>query len=821
MKNPILHQKYIHISWILSIIFILFISSCQNKEGNSQKQLVHTASSFSAPITSISKSKTDNVLYIGLEDGEVIKKDVFFNLQDIVLSKNRYGGIVYDIFEWKDTLLFIGVRNEGLKLVMQQNEKFKSVENAYLLKNIEIKGTNYSVYDIELDSVNNNLLLGTSFGGYILDLDAKENILQPLRPSDSNSINKVLYKNGLSYWATNSSLFVCANDSILKKLLPGKPVVNLSIKDSLLFIICPDSIFKMDLNTGDISPLISEGSKYRAYYKDELNGEWVLKHDSLIYIGEGNQINYKLPESVDEKGKQIALIDADFFRVACHNQLLSIPVHQNISGVHRNILAVCKKTGKNQKYYFITEGDLYSYNLENTQLEKIGTIKGLNINHDVIGMYASFNNTLWLATNKDLYEINIPKLTAISKYSYNNFENDFRALYYDEQDSILYLGTRYDLWSIDSKGKKKILVEKVNSFTKDIYVTDIRRIGNFIYFSTLNNGLYKYQKNEYSPVFVPGSEAEKIGNIRTLVETTENNNSQVLLLHTSQGFFKYHNNIIKKDTIQVIDIRYINSVVNNDKGDGTYFILGYYGLLDIPQWKFRDVYFKKATTIAYDNILMTGNRFGLFKYDKKKETFHAINIPAEETSSEGKFIYFFVFIFIFIIVGILGFLWKKGREQQSKRFMDKIYPLIKQRLEEQAETLEILKRNRKDKKQEIENTLQKIKNILSKWETEEDLNIQIEKISEIQSQISDLESNTKYSVETKLYSEDVLVNAEIYKLTAEELDIIYNLTTDSKKVIKLDDDQIQRKQRNIAKKLCISNKANLIVAKAFREKFME
>jgi hypothetical protein len=100
MKKTILFGKIISLTGIICIFgFLLY--SCKDKP---QKQLIFTASSFS-----------------------VIKKDILSNMQDTVLSKIGYNNRIYDILEWeKDSLLFITIRNERLKLVIKQVGKFKS-----------------------------------------------------------------------------------------------------------------------------------------------------------------------------------------------------------------------------------------------------------------------------------------------------------------------------------------------------------------------------------------------------------------------------------------------------------------------------------------------------------------------------------------------------------------------------------------------------------------------------------------------------------------------------------------------------------------------
>jgi uncharacterized ubiquitin-like protein YukD len=62
--------------------------------------------------------------------------------------------------------------------------------------------------------------------------------------------------------------------------------------------------------------------------------------------------------------------------------------------------------------------------------------------------------------------------------------------------------------------------------------------------------------------------------------------------------------------------------------------------------------------------------------------------------------------------------------------------------------------------------------------------------------------------------------AKRYKLDATDLKIIYNLTTEQKIDISLDEEQIQRQQKAIAQKLKIPNKATLIISKAFKERII-
>lgn len=97
--------------------------------------------------------------YIGQEDGCIIEK-VNNNCQIYFINSNW---CIYDILEYSEDFLFVGIRDVGLKLLV----KFFWQIQIYYIKN---KRMNYLVYSMVLDDDKQYLYVGISNGLFRLNL---------------------------------------------------------------------------------------------------------------------------------------------------------------------------------------------------------------------------------------------------------------------------------------------------------------------------------------------------------------------------------------------------------------------------------------------------------------------------------------------------------------------------------------------------------------------------------------------------------------------------------------------------------------------------
>lgn len=107
---------------------------------STSSELAHIQYTFHASVSSISQN--GDILFIGLENGDLIVKDKD-EQRCYSVGNNR----IYDVYAYRPDSLFIGIRDEGLKLVSLRNGKCQIIQR-YTIKG---KDNHYAVYHITAD----------------------------------------------------------------------------------------------------------------------------------------------------------------------------------------------------------------------------------------------------------------------------------------------------------------------------------------------------------------------------------------------------------------------------------------------------------------------------------------------------------------------------------------------------------------------------------------------------------------------------------------------------------------------------------------------
>lgn len=818
--NNMIHKKLI----ITYIIISLLLSACDSPEAHRQ-ELAYTATSFSAPISCITPSNIPGRQYIGLENGDIVIRDADNRQTRIDAGDNR----VYDIFEYnapKDTLLLVGIRDEGLKVYRKRNDTFGIIKNAYPFPDtgepIE-RGTGYGVYSICLDSAERKFILGTSNGCCYLEAKNPTGELRPYAQqvySNHHGFNKVWHTGGKNYLATDSVLLLAQRDRITDSLFHRQSVRNLFVKnDTLYACIKTQGVYGIDLRNPEKQIFLSVRGDFYAYARDLLNGEWYVSKNEIHYHSGRIRATQTFPQGMSIKGRQLLSIDESFVSVACHDLLVNFSIHQNIQENTHNVVTLCRDDSEpGENFYFITK-DYRLHRYSNGETSTSGKIKGLRIGDNIIKSCMTAPDKLWLMTDKSLFLIHTDSPKAVCIDSTDN-RNDFRSMFYDKEEKRLYVGSRTHLSYVDPERAYQPIVKKgINRADNDLYVTDICRIGSYIYIATLNKGLFRFPADRpETPANTLINGSDKYGNIKHLIVDGPN-----LYVHTSRNLYAY----IDIDSMRVndkirLDHKSIKSVVSDRERS---YIIGYQGFTDshlsdqlhkstCDRLMFRDIVFNDAALLVTGNTLIAGSRFGLFRYNGTHMRIPELIRIEPEKDYTQLFRLLSGIGLLFVATGIL----MGGNVYRSQKKRKKKAKALLERISHCLTSIEAKDWGKKEKEKMYQDT-ERLKNKLiqatcQKHISQKDVDILEEEVFNVSLQLGISQDAKDYNLE-KLKSK--------YELDALDM-IILEILSGKKHPEKdrINKRTFQSRQQNIALKLGLSeNNRSHIVAEAFRRGLLQ
>lgn len=807
-------KKHSFFPTLLLIVSFLSLFACSRSE---EKSLAYTSASFTSDVTAVCRSKEPNktLLFIGLENGELVIRDIQQDTQQVIKVGH---GRLYDVYELNPSTLLVGVRNEGLKVI----KNGQLTEHTFTLKGNEEKSTNYSLYSIAGDE--KQLYFGTSNGAYSLSvdsLDTKElipygNISSP----NHYAVNKVICSKGSVFLATDSALIVNNSEKISNK------TIRTIIENNNDIYACVKGHEVVEItNKQNYNGLVASEEELYGYFKDEWGGKWYIKNNAVRYtppqkdhVKKANSdVLFELPQELNIDGKQIVCPHDGFLSITCGNQLISFSIHQNIVGDNENVMVVSHNAKENITYYITRDHVLHKYEDADSYISyAIGKIKGLDISSKIIGSF-SVNNKIWLVTHKKVSIIDIRHKRVIDELLLDSNNNDFRIIYHDYDRNILYLGTRLNLCYISTDKIRPAINKKdiLKSPDTDLYVTSIYSDNKAIYVGTLNKGLFKIEADTTlwtkPETLIQG--CEEYGNIRSLYMQNES-----LRVHTSKGIYKYHSPDSMEITFEEDKIRNIKRVSSHNSYIA---FIGYYGFkfgdkFNDVELSYRDMSFNQAGIAISNNSLIIGNKFGLFVQDIKG--FHKIEMYEKNNS-----IWIAIGVSIILLIIIIGFIYYKRYvyRKQIQRYKKRVKEY---RSMVQGQVLKIDDRNKlSEDLDEIEKDISLI---------EDKYIVQAKPINELHNRLNSIKSNIRQKSLTiseigsinKDNNEPIVDRKKLaskYELSDEDL-IVLEVLSDSnhpeKEKYLIDNiKSTDKRQAKISKKLGLKeNSRYYLVAKAFR-----
>ncbi len=586
-------MKYFHRFWWIAAVAALAVS-CGRKEARGR--LIFSSASYSASISCIASSGSGHTFYLGLENGNIMSVNMLTREQEII---HEGYSRVYDLYEENDSVMWIGLRNQGLRMLTRDasNRWMEAKSYRIPVPDSLLDDDNYAVYDIEPDRSRGDLYLSTSSGAYLLSKEGRagshmEEFYRPKNfPRRHFGVNRTLVARDSVYMATQDGLAIFHKNGG-GRVIPvasGITCLHKPEAENVVFASFASGVYVVNLETGAIDNPAQyrvKGNNLLACIKDDLEGVWKFTTSSIGYDNNGS-IGFELPERLTDNCKNFVMPVKDFILLACGNTLYLLSKHQNTRGDSQNVIAACPNTKAGAVYFITNDNRLHQIGVGKDESQHLGKIRKFDSGERIARICAT-EAFLWAITDKRLYRIGIHKnprahLIIGEKGSGAPVETeeklDFRSIAYC--NNALYIGTRYhtmkiadpDLYKGDSNPDTLFVKRSDRVDDSNLYVTDICKDSeNNIYFSTLNKGIFVIDNNKDSLIRIPGTQAGKIGSVRKMIHWS----GKAVYLQSSKGIYVSADKKIA-DSLMNFPAKYVVSIQADSKS-GKLFMLGYHGI---------------------------------------------------------------------------------------------------------------------------------------------------------------------------------------------------------------------------------------------------
>lgn len=355
--------------------FLCLLYACTSKHSSSP-DFMQNEFAFPLPVSSLSDGK--DCLWIGTKTGSVARFDPETGrYSDPVFIDN---GHVYCIREVYDSLLLVGIRNSGLKLVDIKEDNIAEILTQFVLEGH--RGINYSPYSFFVKraedaagttdaSVPDTLFCGTSNGLFWLPmpqncdkLNNREDLIPIYEKYDDPGIkflSVVLSCGDEVYGGSTEGLFKVGDTDSEKtgeryEILDTTPVTHLSVSGGCLYVLD---------NKGRVysSGLKEETVRYDkniplAFFSDNGFRFAVTPFNLNISDTEGEHNIFPLNGrsaigGENNRGRECFLRHGDYYYIAIGHGICRIPVHLNLNSKVHVISAAAGPSA--DKIYALTE----------------------------------------------------------------------------------------------------------------------------------------------------------------------------------------------------------------------------------------------------------------------------------------------------------------------------------------------------------------------------------------------------------------------------------------------------------------------------------
>lgn len=690
--------------------------------------MICSVTSYSAPVSCVARSNTPNAYYLGMENGNLLKVDMMTNRQDTLDVAN---GRVYSVYEESDSLLWIGVRDGGLKRISWVTEtREKTVkcekEDHTLREKVIVRKEkeyrirvpdyaynkepiiNYGVYHIAVDKDGRNgtdLYLSTSSGVYRLRQedrwrDTLEIFYRPAGHKYKHfGVNASAVYGDRVYMGTKNGLVMLEKTERNTRRSPitTDEILYMEVKGGTLYASSKSAVHRIDPNTGKPNAKkIRIGKEDLAAYIVDSLGDWRLTSTSIWY---NNKVGLELPHGVNYSYKNYITEVGDFILLGNGNSLYMISKHQNPKGDPHDVLAACDMDGD---CYFITnDNSLHKLPKGKEESAYISKLRKLDKGEKIVELCASEKH-LWFITDRRLYRVN-PRYGStrviVGKKKWwdkdaDSSTQDFRSIAC--YNSTMYAGTRYSAFITERLNNGRPELKKIEMYalgetdSTDLYITDILANGDGKYFSTLNKQIFTLAGNEKLDA-LPGTLVTDIGSTKKMIGWS----GKSMYTLTTKGLYLVSGSEVKERYDH--DVKYIATIVTNSN-HGCIYLVGYQGVgvLDISGetgkrdashvnggkgLSYMDISFNTAAVVPQESSVLLGSKSGLYKYGNG-------GLESVTISPPGKAgLYLLLLIVLVALAAGAGWLWiwyKRSRMDKYTGTLAKMKTVIETNVRREA-----------------------------------------------------------------------------------------------------------------------------------------
>ena len=681
--------------FVITCCLLTCVSCTRGKQATND--FIFSVSDFKVPISCISSpsEKNDSILFIGFENGAIIRADIRTDERKVLSTDFNFTGRIYDIVQEEKDTFWLGVRNHGLLKFLCRKDSLLFVER-YKIKYLN---EHYSPYDIERDE-EGTLVMGTSSGTFRLRKDERNNSLLtalyfPHESDRSKSVdfrvNQVKVYGNYVFCSTDSGLVILNKNAGLQNKKPfigGKPFSHLyldtTVGDTVLYATSDTMRYEINLTKSTIDSVRGENLFAYVTYAKPDTGHWEFTAREIRYSKNKDESLplFTLPERMDKNYKNYLWLGKDFLFFSQGKKLYSLALHQNTKGKSNSVIAAHTITAeeKIRICYFITndhylysmkKGSITGINQVSPDVSPLGSIENFSEGEIIIQMCCS-ENYLWFITDHNgLYKINLhppffkKHFTRTYEAVKDSLTDDFTCLFYDNRKNKndLYVGSRKKLYKIqDPENSKEYRSYEIDSPENVLYVTDIVKYDDTVFCASLNYGLYEVKD--------------------TLLIKSDNKSLVALLCGSIFTNSKDNDKMSKSISFSFF------------KDDKNIFAFGYKGFgklkknSTIEGLRYLDMSFSKAAIAngyTPDNSILLGSQTGLYEYTYDDDHDNNNKLTLIEIPPPPSYFWYRIFSVAAIAVLFLlyfRFRYQKQHIKKGKEIITSIEVLINNKTEE-------------------------------------------------------------------------------------------------------------------------------------------
>ena len=611
--------KRVCFSMMLAMLFV----GC-NKESR-ELSLNESELFFNEQLSSISVN--GDICYIGTEDGVIYRYSPHNNSLDTLSSDLQFDRI-YRVIEdnrSNDGTVWVGARNMGLYRCKAIGDCLE-VQGNY---RIEVNDLKYSPYDIHI--AQNCVYVGTSNGFYKVP-DNKCDTLQRIYPKDGYKgwraaqpfvVNSILEYD--SHYLVASSdggvLKVDMQNGNISVVGTDEKVKSIALKGSEIYALTEKSLKAYDIE-GNLKKEFSIGHSAELYHYVHETGITYLINKDHIYLVQDKDI-----DNPDEY-KRVEL--RRNVRPECRNIIADIPQTNRSFLVTGNALFciahnldIFNSVGEaraatidGEHIYYLIGNRVFRSDVNDTEG------KGLNAKH-MLNIPEKYDVKLFTVNDKHIYFIDNSNAiyTIDTKLGNNYYINSLASLFSikklgDIEKDVtafggggLLCGIRDSIINIaaDRKGERITMYNNGGEEVNWPFITRFVTHKSNVWASTLNDGIYKGDDNEFN--IVSGSERFKY--IRDIAFTGDDTTPYVLTnryIYTPEW----------QDSIKAEG--FYRLIVTDDRrvyGVGNFGIREFIFSPDGNRFKdyYTDIRFNPEAVVTNGNTIFAGSSCGVFVFD--------------------------------------------------------------------------------------------------------------------------------------------------------------------------------------------------------------